>query len=165
MSWQEIILFIVTLAVMLVGMVGIVLPAIPGVPVIFAAALLYAIITGFAQISSQWIIVFAILTITSLVLDWLVTLFGIKKMGGSYLGMLGAFIGMIIGLLVPGGGIIGFIIGAFVGAFVFEMLLGKTRNQAFKAGLGSFIGFLLGGVLRFVIGAAMIGIFIYLVLF
>ena len=46
-----------------------------------------------------------------------------------------------VDLLVPGGGIIGFIIGAFIGAFVFEMMLGKTRNQAFKAGLCSFIGF------------------------
>ncbi|MCP4583048.1 MAG: DUF456 domain-containing protein [candidate division Zixibacteria bacterium] len=164
MSWLEIALFIITLLVMLVGMVGVILPMLPGVPVIFAAALIYAIITGFEVITGNILIIFGVMTAASFALDWVATAFGVKKMGGSLLGMLGAFLGMIVGLLLPGVGIIGFIIGAFIGAFVFEILIGKKTNEALRAGFGSFIGFLAGGVLKFVIGATMIGIFIYQIL-
>jgi len=164
MTWLEIALFILTLSIMLIGMIGVIIPMLPGVPVIFAAALIYGIITGFETISGDILIIFGLMTVVSLVLDWVATALGVKKMGGSYLGMLGSFIGMILGLLLPGVGIIGFIIGAFVGAFVFEILIGKKTNEALRAGFGSFIGFLLGGVLKFVIGAAMIGVFVYQVL-
>ena len=62
-------------------------------------------------------------------------------------------------------GIFGFVIGAFVGAFLLELLVNKESKKALRAGLGSFIGFLAGSVLRLVIGAAMIGIFVWQVLF
>jgi uncharacterized protein YqgC (DUF456 family) len=44
------------------------------------------------------------------------------------------------------------------------MLLGRKFNRALKAGIGSFIGFILGGVIRFAIAAVMIGIFVYNIL-
>ncbi len=165
MSWFEILLFILTVAVMLVGLAGVVLPIIPGVPIIFGAALLYALLTGFSTISGQTLIVFAILTVASMVLDWAASVMGVKKMGGSYAGMIGAFIGMIVGLLLPGVGIIGFIIGAFVGAYAMELLINKDSRVALRAGLGSFLGFLAGGLMKFVIGAIIIGVFIWQVLF
>ncbi len=165
MSWFEILLFILTVAVMLVGLAGVVLPIIPGVPIIFGAALLYALLTGFSTISGQTLIIFAILTVVSMVLDWTASVMGVKKMGGSYAGMIGAFIGMIVGLSLPGVGIIGFIIGAFVGAYAMELLINKDSRVALRAGLGSFLGFLAGGLMKFVIGAIIIGIFVWQVLF
>jgi len=165
MTWFEIVIFILALLVMLVGLAGIILPVVPGVPIIFIAALLYALLTDFATISSQTIIIFAVLTVLSLLLDWLATAVGVKKMGGSYIGMIGAFVGMIAGLLLPGVGIIGFVIGAFVGAFLFELLISKKAQVALRAGFGSFIGFIAGGLLKFVIGASMIGVFVWEVLF
>ncbi len=165
MSWFEILLFILTVAVMLVGLAGVVLPIIPGVPIIFGAALLYALLTGFSTISGQTLIIFAILTVVSIVLDWAASVMGVKKMGGSYAGMIGAFIGMIVGLLLPGIGIVGFIIGAFVGAYAMELLINKDSRVALRAGLGSFLGFLAGGLMKFVIGAIIIGIFVWQVLF
>ena len=164
MNWHEIIFFIIALVIMIVGMLGVILPILPGVPLIFAAALLYGLVTGFVAINGQIILIFAVMTLLALILDWLTGVIGVRKMGGSYLGMAGAFIGMIVGLLVPGLGIFGFVIGAFAGAFLFELLLGKTGHQALRSGLGSFLGFVFGGLLRFVIGALMIGIFIYRVL-
>jgi hypothetical protein len=86
-------------------------------------------------------------------------------MGGSYAGMIGAFTGMIVGLSLPGVGIIGFIIGAFVGAYAMELLINKDSRVALRAGLGSFLGFLAGGLMKFVIGAIIIGVFIWQVLF
>jgi uncharacterized protein YqgC (DUF456 family) len=165
MTWLEIILFVSALIFMLIGLLGVILPVLPGIPMIFIVALVFSILTDFTYLSGQTIILLGILAIISLVLDWIATLFGVKKMGGSYFGVLGAFIGMIVGLLLPGVGIFGFVIGAFIGAFLFELLINKESKKALKAGFGSFIGFLVGGVFKLVIGAAMIGIFVWNVLF
>ena len=165
MSWFEILLFIIALMVMLVGFVGIILPVVPGVPIIFGAAFLYAILTDFETIGGQTLVVFALLTIASLLLDWLTAILGVKKMGGSKAGIIGALIGMIAGLFLPGVGIIGFIAGAFIGACMFELLFGQKAKGALRAGLGSFIGFLAGGLIKFIIGSAMILIFVWRVVF
>jgi hypothetical protein len=165
MSWFEILLFILTVGVMLVGLAGVVLPIMPGVPIIFGAALMYALLTGFSTISGLTIIIFGILTIASIILDWAASVIGVKKMGGSFAGMIGALIGMVVGLSLPGVGIVGFIIGAFVGAYAMELLINKDSRVALRAGLGSFLGFLAGGLMKFVISVIIIGIFVWQVLF
>lgn len=165
MTWLEIILFIAALIFMFVGLLGVILPVLPGIPLIFGVALVFSILTDFTYLSGQTIIIMGLLAVISLILDWIATIFGVKKMGGSYFGMLGAFIGMIVGLFIPGVGIFGFVIGAFVGAFIFELLVNKESQKALKAGIGSFVGFLVGGVIKFAIGVVMIGMFIWHVLF
>ena len=173
MSWIEITYFVITLIIMIIGLFGTILPIIPGSPIILVAALIYALLTDFRDITGNTLIILAVMTGVSLLMDWIASSFGVKKMGGSFFGVIGAAIGMIVGLLIPGVGIIGFIVGAFVGAFVFELMLGKARGKgstdneihiALKAGLGTFIGFLVGGVLKFALAAVMIGIFVWKVL-
>lgn len=161
MPWYEIVYFVIALIIMLFGMVGILLPVVPGIPLILAAAFIYGVLTNFADINGNLLLIFTGLTLLSILLDYLATMFGVKKMGGSNMGVIGALVGMIAGLLIPGVGIFGFIIGAFLGAFLFEILLGKSGKDALRSGFGSFIGFMLGGLLRFVIGAVMIGMFFY----
>jgi uncharacterized protein len=163
MTGFEIFLFIVVVLIMLVGIVGVILPILPGTPLIFGAALLYAVITNFEQIDLQILIIFAVLVLIAQSLDWLAATYGVKRMGGSYFGVLGALIGMIAGILLSG--LVGLIIGAFAGAVVFELMIGKKYDVALRAGLGSFIGFLVGGVVKFAIAAVMIGMFILKVLF
>jgi len=163
MSIEEILLFAFALLVMLVGLVGVIIPILPGIPLILGASFVYALITNFQAVTWSIVGIFAILTAVSLVLDWLATTYGVKKMGGSYAGMIGAFGGMIIGLF--SGAIVGLIVGAFVGAVVGELLAGKKSETALRAGVGSFLGFLAGGVVKFAIGAAMIGIFVWQILF
>jgi len=158
MALWKIILFIFTLLIMFGGLLGTFLPVIPGVPIILLAAFVYAVIDGFHTISLATIAVFAILTGISLLLDYISMIFGIKKMGGSYFGVVGAFLGMIVGLLFWAT-FVGLIVGPLLGAIAFEMLIGRESKTAIRSGLGSFIGFLLGGVLKFAIGAAIIGIF------
>ncbi|MBU0598105.1 DUF456 domain-containing protein, partial [Patescibacteria group bacterium] len=163
MVFGEIIIFILAILVMLVGLAGIIIPILPGIPLIMAAVLIYGLIDGWQAISWNLAGIFAILTVAALTIDWLATTYGVKKMGGSTLGIIGAIGGMVVGLF--SGGIIGLIVGAFVGAFVFELIGGKNKDQALRAGLGSFIGFIAGGVIKFAIGASMIGVFIWQVLF
>lgn len=163
MSASEITYFILTLILMLFGLIGSVLPVIPGIPIIWAAAFLYGLLTGFEQIGFNYLFIFGLLTLLSLILDWIAGLYGAKKMGASKWGIVGAFVGMIVGLFV--GALPGMIIGPFVGAVAFELIAGKASVAALKAGFGTFIGFVAGVIVKLVLAAVMIGVFVRDVLF
>lgn len=162
MSILDIILFIVALIVMLVGLAGVILPILPGIPLIFAAAAIYGILTGFEQISFQLLLVFAGLTIFGLVVDYFANFFSVKKMGGGTAGALGAVIGLLIGIFIHW---LAIIILPFILAVIFELMAGRRGGKALKAGTGAFIGLLFGGLLRFTIGCVMMGLFIWTILF
>lgn len=162
MSLLEIIIFIIALIIMVVGLVGVILPILPGVPLIFVGALLYGIVSGFEEISFELILIFAGLTAFSLISDYLANYFAVKKMGGGRAGAIGAVIGLIIGIFIHW---VAIILLPFLLAVIFELITGKRKKQALKAGTGAWIGLLFGGLLRFIIGCIMIGIFIWSVLF
>jgi uncharacterized protein YqgC (DUF456 family) len=163
MSFMEILIFIGALIIMIMGLAGVILPVLPGIPLIFGAAVLYGILTGFEEITLSLILIFAGLTVFGLLVDYLANYFSVKKMGGGRAGAIGAVIGLFIGIFFVG--LIGIILLPFVFAVMFELIAGKKKGQALKAGLGSLIGLLFGGILRFSIGCAMIGIFVWIVLF
>ncbi len=162
MTYVEIILFVVALMVMIVGLAGVILPVLPGIPLIFAAALLYAILTGFREITLYIILIFAGMTVCGLVMDYVANYFSVRKMGGGKAGAIGAVVGLLIGVWF---GLVWIIILPFAFAVLFELAAGKEGRQALNAGIGAFVGLLFGGVLRFTIGCVMIGIFVWKVLF
>ena len=162
MSFLEITIFIAALIIMAVGLAGVILPILPGVPLIFTAAALYGILTGFEEISFNLLLIFACLTVISLVFDYFANYFSVKKMGGGTAGAIGAVIGLLIGIFVHWLAIILF---PFLFAVAFELIAGRKRGKALKAGTGAFIGLLLGGLFRFIIGCVMIGIFVWEILF
>jgi uncharacterized protein YqgC (DUF456 family) len=162
MSFWEILLFIVILIVMIVGLAGVILPVLPGIPLIFGGVVLYGVLTGFEDITLNLILIFAGLTVFGLFVDYIANYFSVKKMGGGRAGAIGAVIGLIIGIFI---GLVWIIILPFAFAVVFELIAGKREGQALKAGTGAFLGFLFGGLTRFIIGCVMIGIFVWRVLF
>jgi uncharacterized protein YqgC (DUF456 family) len=163
MSFVEILLIIGVLIIMIVGLAGVILPVLPGIPLIFGGIVLYGVLSGFEKITFDLILIFAGLTLFGLIADFLANYLSVKKMGGGRAGAIGAVIGLFIGIFFVG--LVGIILLPFVFAVVFELIAGKREGQALKAGLGSFLGLLFGGVLRFAIGCIMIGIFVWSVLF
>mgnify|MGYP005839814807 CR=1 FL=1 len=129
----------------LAGIAGCILPVIPGPPLSWAGLLLLHW-TRFAQFSAAFLLVMACLAIVVTVLDYVIPVWGTKKFGGSKAGMWGATIGIFAGVFFfpP----VGIIVGPFVGATLGEMIAGKESGSALKAGLGSFIGFLLSTGLK-----------------
>jgi len=137
----------ITLGVLLTisGIVGCILPFIPGPPLNYAA-LLVLLLTDRNIFDSTFLLIWLIITIAVTLLDYYVPVWGTKKFGGSSKGVWGATLGLLTGIFFfPPFGIIA---GPFIGAVLGELLSGKQLNVALKSGLGSFIGFIAGTVMK-----------------
>jgi uncharacterized protein YqgC (DUF456 family) len=162
MTFLEILLFVVILIIMIIGLAGVILPVLPGIPLIFGAAVLYAALTGFKEITLNLILIFAGMTAFGLVVDYIANYLSVKKMGGGRAGAVGAVIGLLVGIWF---GLVWIIVLPFLLAVTFELIAGKQGQQALRAGFGALVGLLFGGLIRFIIGCVMIGIFVWSVLF
>ncbi len=141
----------------LVGVIGSVVPLLPGAPLILVGAFLYAWYTDFISITWTTLIWLAVLTTLSYSLEFLASVLGVKKYGGTSWGMAGAFLGAILGIFF---GIPGLILGPFLGALFLEMIRTGDLKQSVRSGWGTFIGFLLGTLGKLVIALIMIGVFL-----
>ena len=157
MESKEMVLFSVSLLIMLMGMAGIVIPIIPSIPLVWLGACVFALCTHFEKIRGMLLLVFALLTVFSIVLENLGSVYGAKKFGATRWGIVGSVIGMGVGFYL--GGPIGLILGPIIGTVIFELIGGKDYRGALKSGLGNFVGFLGGSLIKFFIGLAMIIIF------
>ena len=134
---------LLALAVVLLvfGLIGCILPIIPGPPLSFLGLLIIHY-TDFANYTTNFLLITAIVAVLVTTLDYLVPIWGTKKFGGTKAGMWGATLGMIIGMIFLGP--LGLIFGPLVGAIIGESIKGANNKDAFKAGLGAFLGFLMG---------------------
>lgn len=139
--------FWITLGIILTiaGLVGCILPLIPGPPLGYAA-LMIAQYTLDKPFTTRFMVVWLILVFLVTLLDYYVPIWGTRKFGGSKSGIWGSTVGLIIGLFFfPPFGIIA---GPFIGAVVGELLIGKDMQRALKSGLGSFLGFITGTIMK-----------------
>ena len=141
---MDIVLVILAAVFLFVGMLGCILPMLPGPPLAYAGMLLLHL-TDRVQFTTGQLLVWLLIVVVTVVLDYVTPLLGSKYSGGSKWGERGCMIGTVIGLFFAPWGII---IGPFVGAVVGELLGDKELSQALKSGFGSFLGFLFGTVLK-----------------
>ena len=153
-----IILIVVCSVLMVVGLLGVVLPILPGIPLAWLGLFIYAIGTGFERISIATVIVFSILTILALLLDFLAPMLGAKKYRASKLGVFGAFLGFTVGIFVLG--FWGIILGPFIGALLGELIAGRRPRQALGSAFGTFLGFVAGTLFKIIVILVMAGFFI-----
>jgi uncharacterized protein YqgC (DUF456 family) len=147
-----------TLAVglVLVGLAGTVLPGLPGAILVLGGLVLAAWIDGFARVGLPTLAALAALTGASYLLDLVATAVGVRRFGTSWWGVLGAVLGMLGGLFF---GLPGLVVGPFLGAFVAELAARRDVRQAGRAGLGAWLGLVLGTAGRLGLVLAMLGIF------
>jgi uncharacterized protein YqgC (DUF456 family) len=148
MDWLWISIGIIAIVV---GFLGCIVPIVPGPPISYVGLLLMQLTSNYF-FESNFLMIWAGVTIGVTVLDYVVPAWGTKKYGGSKWGIWGSIIGLFIGM---GFGPFGIIIGAFGGAVLGEMIAGKDTNDALRAGWGSFIGFLAGTLLKFIVSGMM----------
>lgn len=138
-----------------VGVAGSVLPLLPGLPVILGAALLHALATGFSPIGVGRLLVLAGLTAVGYLLDGLAGALGARRFGGSRWGIVGAILGGVVGFFA---GLLGLLVGPLVGAVIGELVSGRKLAESLRIGLGTFLGILAGGAIRFAVALTMAGL-------
>lgn len=137
---------------MLGGIIGCILPVIPGPPLSFLGLILLHL-SRFAQFSTKFLIIMGTVAVIVTALDYLVPLWGTKKLGGSRAGIWGAGIGMMVGIFFfpP----LGIILGPFLGAVIAELYKGAQFHQSIRSGLGSLVGFMAGTGLKMIAAIVM----------
>ncbi len=144
-------------ALILIGLLGTLLPVLPGLPLMFAGMLLAAWAGSFEHISGWTLAVLGALVALSIVVDLLATLLGAKRVGASNKGLFGAGVGGVVGIFF---GIPGLIAGPFLGAAAGELADGRAWREASKVGLGTWLGLVLGALLKLLLALAMLAIFL-----
>jgi uncharacterized protein len=156
MTTGEIIGLSITLLVMLIGFAGSFVPLLPGPPLVLVAALGHRLWFGEHSASGLVLLCLTTLTAGALLLDHFASVYGAKRFGATWRGLLGAFVGGLVGIFFN---IPGIIIGPFLGAMAFELLGGYKIDKASRAGLGATLGVLAGVVGKCIVSAVMIGLF------
>jgi uncharacterized protein len=150
--------YLLAVVLILVGIAGVVLPALPGLPLVFVGMLLAAWAGDFQQIGWGILVVLGALTLLSVGVDVFATLIGAKRVGASRKALLGAVLGTFAGLFF---GPVGLFAGPFVGALLGELWHGRELGQATKVGLGTWLGIVVGVVLKLGLAFAMLGLFLF----
>jgi uncharacterized protein YqgC (DUF456 family) len=148
--------YILAGVLVVIGIVGTVLPALPGLPLVFAGMLLASWVSGFEKVGGVTLVVLGLLTVLSMGIDFAATAMGAKRVGASKLAIIGSVIGTFAGLAF---GLVGVFVGPFVGALVGELIHTRQLSQATKVGVGTWIGIVVGTVLKFGLAFAMVGLF------
>ena len=141
---------------MCVGVAGSILPGIPSTPLVMLAAVGHRLYFGEASIGNWGLAVLGVLTALSLVMDYLASMAGAKKLGATWRGVVGAVVGGLIGIFF---GLPGIVLGPFVGAVALEMLGGREFQGAIRAGAGAVLGLFVGAIGKLACCVAMMGLF------
>lgn len=156
---MDLFLVFIGFILMLVGILGSFLPVLPGPPVSWIGLL---VLHSTSAIPMNWTflgITFAVALIV-FALDYIIPAMGTKKFGGTRAGMIGTTLGLLVALIFPVFGPFGIIIWPFIGALVGELLNKADKKTATKAAFGSFLGFLTGTFLKFMVAIVFLGLFL-----
>lgn len=138
---------VVGIILVLAGIVGCVLPFLPGPPLCFIALLVQQF-NSQPPFSSKFMWIWAGITVAVVVLEYIIPVAGTRRYGGTKYGVWGCTLGLIAGIWF---GPLGIITGPFVGAFVGEILANQDSAMALRSAWGSFVGFLVGTLLKLIV--------------
>jgi len=149
--------WILSIALIVLGLAGIVLPALPGTLFVFVGILLGAWIDHFSRVGWFALGAIAVLAVLAWLMDYVAAVLGAKRVGASRQALVGAALGTVAGLFM---GLVGVLFMPLVGAAAGEYLARKDHGQAVKVGIATWIGLLAGMLAKFVLAFMMIGIFV-----
>jgi uncharacterized protein YqgC (DUF456 family) len=159
---NESLLWVLSVALILLGLAGIVLPALPGTILVLAGIVLGAWIDDFARVGGFAIAAVTVLAVLAWLMDYVSALLGAKRAGASRQAIIGAALGTVAGIF---GGLVGVLFMPLVGAAVGEFIARREHGQALRVGVATWIGLLAGMLAKFVLAFMMIGIFVVALVF
>jgi uncharacterized protein YqgC (DUF456 family) len=152
---MEILLYVLGAVALLLGLAGVVLPALPGSALLVAGALLVGWADGFTRVSGWTVAVCAVLGAAIWAVDLAAGVLGAKAFGASRWAVIGSGVGLLVGLFL---GLPGIVLGPAVGALAFEYARDPNFERALKAGVGAFVGFVLGSVVKVALSFVLVGV-------
>ena len=156
---MEYILIISGILFAIAGLIGCFLPIVPGPPMSYFALVLLHFSKDDGVFSTMFLFGFLIITILVTILDYLIPSMGAKYVGASKYGTIGAFFGMIFGMILFSGTVllvpIGMIAGTFFGTLLGEYIYGTKHKDAIRSGIASMAGFVVATVMKFSISGIM----------
>ena len=159
---NESLLWVLSVALILLGLAGIVLPALPGTILVLAGIVLGAWIDDFARVGGFAIAAVTVLAVLAWLMDYVSALLGAKRAGASRQAIIGAALGTVAGIFA---GLVGVLFMPLVGAAVGEFIARREHGQALRVGIATWIGLLAGMLAKFVLAFMMIGIFVAALVF
>lgn len=152
----ELIFYVLAGLLIVGGLAGSVLPALPGIPMVFGGIWLAAAVDDYRHLGLWWLLIIGALGVIGVVIDFAASALGAKRVGASKRALWGASIGTLVGMFL---GIPGLLFGPFIGALVGELSSGTSVLRSAHVGVGTWIGLLLGTLVKLVLSFVMVGLF------
>jgi hypothetical protein len=150
-------LWVLSLALIVLGLAGTVLPFLPGTVLVWGGIVLGAWIDDFARVGTTTVVVVSVLAVLAWALDYVAGLMGAQKAGASKQALLGAAVGTVVGLFM---GLVGVLFMPLVGAAIGEYVARKDQTRAVKVGFATWVGIMVGLIAKMVLAFTMVEIFV-----
>jgi hypothetical protein len=149
-------LYVLAALLMLGGLAGSVVPVLPGIPMVFGGIWLAAAVDGYRHLGVWWLLIIGAIGLLGVIVDFVAGAMGANRVGASARALWGAAIGTIVGMFF---GIPGLLFGPFIGAIAGELSSGNSVLRSAHVGVGTWLGLLVGTVLKLVLSFLMVGLF------
>jgi uncharacterized protein len=154
---SSLLLWVLGAVLVVVGLAGTLLPLLPGIPLMLVGMILAAWADDFTRIGGVTLVILAVLTALSFVIELAAAALGAKRVGASREAIAGAALGTVLGFFL---GLAGLILGPFVGALAGELMARRDPARAVHVGIGAWVGFLVGTIAKLAVAFMMLGVFI-----
>lgn len=146
-------LIVAAIACGIIGLLGAIIPVLPGT-LLSLAGLILAYFTDGSEITVNMLIIWSIISVFVVILDYILPGYFSKRFGGTKSGVTGATVGVILGMFF---GPVGIIFGPFIGAVAGELLGNNLSfDKAIVVGFGSLLSFFVGTGFKLIVGALLL---------
>ncbi len=152
----DIALYVLAALLIVGGLAGSVLSALPGIPMLFGGIWLVAALDDYQHLGLWWLLIIGALGSVGVIVDFVASTLGAKRVGASKLALWGASLGTLGGMFL---GIPGLLLGPFVGALAGELASGTSVLRSAHVGIGTWLGLLFGTLIKLVLSFVMVGLF------
>lgn len=149
--------WVLSVALIVLGLAGTVLPVLPGTLLVWGGIVLGAWIDDFSLVGWGTLAFITVLALLAWALDYVAGLLGAQKAGASKLALVGAAVGTVVGIFM---GLVGVLFMPLVGAAIGEYWARKDHTRAVHVGFYTWVGIMIWLIAKVVLAFIMLGVFV-----